>query len=271
MCEIIYLESGGLINASLRDNIRVRLRVVDTLAHCHIMENTKRQRKRHVKVETRVSRLRDLRISDWILVDWIVLYGVLNVGVDIGLCKFPVGYQMWVIIWIVSVHSQLLILHLFKAMKFSEELELFHKACKWLRINVIISTKIDSVWEIGIWLDWFLVVITCLYDWTHIRSRHCKDLFILLSIAIQVGPEWNCNIIPIVCLYDTVDLIIYRFYDITCSISWAHFENKWDFVYLGHLLWVNIDSIEGIQEIVHGREDLWADPECHGKFFWNVY
>lgn len=65
--------------------MRVSLGVVDTLAHGNIMEDAKRERKGHVEVETGVGRLRDLRVSDRVLVDRVVLDGVLNVGVDVGL------------------------------------------------------------------------------------------------------------------------------------------------------------------------------------------
>ena len=65
--------------------MRVSLAVVDTLAHGHIMEDAKRERKGHVEVETGVGRLRDLRVGNRVLVYRVVLHGVLNVGVDVGL------------------------------------------------------------------------------------------------------------------------------------------------------------------------------------------
>jgi hypothetical protein len=65
--------------------MRVTLGVVDTLAHGHIMEDAKRERKGHVEVETRVRRLRDLRVGNRVLIDRVVLDGVLNVGMDVGL------------------------------------------------------------------------------------------------------------------------------------------------------------------------------------------
>ena len=85
MSQVLNVESGRLINSTLSHNMRVTLGVVDTLAHGHIMEDAKRERKGHVEVETRVRRLRDLRVGNRVLVYRVVLHGVLNVGVDVGL------------------------------------------------------------------------------------------------------------------------------------------------------------------------------------------
>jgi hypothetical protein len=57
MSQVLNVESGRLINSTLSHYMRVTLGVVDTLAHGHIMEDAKRERKGHVEVETRVRRL----------------------------------------------------------------------------------------------------------------------------------------------------------------------------------------------------------------------
>jgi hypothetical protein len=48
-----------------------------------------------------------------------------------------------VVVGVVSVHSELLILHLLEAMEFGEKLEFLHKASERLRVDIIEGTKID--------------------------------------------------------------------------------------------------------------------------------
>jgi hypothetical protein len=42
MSEILYIESRCLINSTLGHHMRVRIRVVDTFAHGHIVEDAQR-------------------------------------------------------------------------------------------------------------------------------------------------------------------------------------------------------------------------------------
>jgi hypothetical protein len=65
-------------------------------------------------------------------------------------------------------------------------------------------------------------------------------------------------------------LIVYRFHNIGCATCGAYFIDEGDLINLSDLLRVHIHSIEGIQEVVDGGEDLGADPESHGELLWHV-
>ena len=246
MSEIIDLECRCLVNSPLSHNTWMRLRVVDTLANSNIMENTKRERKRHVKVETRISWLWDLWVSDRVLVNRIVFNGVFNVRMNVRLREFPIGDKMRIIIRVIPVHSELFILHLLEAMEFCEKLELFHETGERLGLNIIIGTEIYRVRELWVRFYWLRVVVPCLYDTTHVRRGHCQDLFVHLSISTEIGSHRDSYVVPIVNLYYSIGLIVDGLHIVCYIIRGTNFEYKWDLIDLSDLLRVDIYSVKSI-------------------------
>lgn len=145
--QVINDESGCLIYSSLCDHMRVSHWVVNTLAHCDIVEDTKGESKILIEHELRIRGLGYLGVRDWVLIDTIILYCVLYVCWLVLLRQLPIGNKVWIIIRVVAIHSQLLILELLETMELSEHLEFLKITCKTLRLIVIKSSKIDRIRE----------------------------------------------------------------------------------------------------------------------------
>ena len=145
--QVINDESGCLIHSSLCDHIRVSHWVVYTLAHCDIVEDTKGESEILIEHELWIRGLGYLGVRDWVLIDTIILYCVLDVCWLVLLRQFPIGNKVWIIIRVVAIHSQLLILELLETMELSEHLEFFKITSKTLGLIVVKSSKINRIRE----------------------------------------------------------------------------------------------------------------------------
>ena len=147
--------------------------IVRSFAHSYIMKDTQTQCNWLIKYEGRIIWICLPKITDFVLANAIVFDFVKIISWVIIFSKFPVSYQIRIIKWVISVHSEYFILYLGESMILFEHLKFFHESSKTLGLLVWKCTNIYNILHTWIFHIILGVIKTSTLNLSHICVWNC--------------------------------------------------------------------------------------------------